>query len=220
VILKLTDLRRSVVRIALFSFASVVMAGCFDSVPLPVSATYLPDRTAPPVSGAEDIPVKVEVKDTRRDQETIGEFHAPLGSRPITTSDDLARVLKSGVESELKDRGFVLEPSGAIVAIDLEKVEVGRYRNAGALLSPAEDGAAAIVAFNVKLKRGDGTVLYSKRISGAVRLPGLEDQTLSSGSQQALNYALARAVRNLMAEPGFMKALLASRPSSGKSAIS
>jgi hypothetical protein len=208
--------RHGVAKMTAGLVVSVAITGCFSGIPLPVSATYMPEPDVQQVTGAESVKVAVQVNDTRDDKMRVRDFNASMfgqsfANRPILTNDDLDRVVQSGVESELKDRGFELAPTGKLVAIDLEKVEVSRFRSQS-LLDSSEDGAAAVIVMMVRLKRSDGTVTYSKQVGAKSVLFGLEDQTLSSGSQQALNYALDKAVRNLMAEPGFIKALKAPAP--------
>jgi hypothetical protein len=52
---------------------------------------------------------------------------------------------------------------------------------------------------------------FPTQISGRASFTGTQNETLSSGWQRALNYALDRLVRNQMAEPAFINALQATR---------
>jgi len=68
--------------------------------------------------------------------------------------------------------------------------------------------AAAIM--NVQVKNNAGATLFSTRMSGAASLTS-HDETATALSQRALDYAIDNAVRNLVTDPAFIKALLATR---------
>ena len=70
-----------------------------------------------------------------------------------------------------------------------------------------DDEARAAALLKGEVRRKTGAVLYSKEISG--RIPFIiKGVTASAASQQALDYALDEAVRNLVADPAFMRAVL------------
>ena len=198
------------IRALLCIVSAAILSGCYNGVPLPISPTYTPDTTAQAVVGAEKIPVSVEARDSRANKAALGTYNPGFGSRPFVTSDDLAALLKSGVESELRDRGFELKSSGTTVLIDLQEVEVGRFVTPENLFGSEENRAAAMVVMNVTIKRLDGVEIYGRKIAGQSRLGDLSEQTASSGAQMVLNYALNKAVRTLMADPKFIQALMAS----------
>jgi uncharacterized lipoprotein YajG len=176
--------------------------------PLPVSLTYRPDSTVQSVTGAASTRVDVTVKDLRQDKSTLGDANTIAMSFPIITNDDLAQVLKSAVESELANRGFDLGAGGALAAIDLEGVAVDDHKTFN--VDNIND-VRAIVIIGAQVKPDNGKVLYSKVISGKIAFESSRNETFSSASERALDYALDEAVRNLMNDPEFIKALLATR---------
>jgi uncharacterized lipoprotein YajG len=181
--------------------ATVIIA-CADK-PLPVAFTYIPDRTVQPTSGAESVYIDVAVNDVRRVKDTLGETTLGIHTAQLVTQDDLSEVIKSGVESELINRGFELGSGNALIVIDLEEIAV---RNNTSAFSGDND-ARAVALLKGEVKRKTGAVLYSKEISGRIPLV-IKDVSASAASQQALDYALNEAVRNLVADPAFMQAVL------------
>jgi uncharacterized lipoprotein YajG len=175
---------------------------CADK-PLPVSFTYMPDRTVQPTSGAESVYIEVMVSDIRPIKDTLGEVTAGIRTAQVVTRDDLPEVIKSGVESELINRGFELGSGSALIVIDLEEIAV---RNKISTYS-GDSHVRAMAILKSEIKRNSGAVLYSKEISGNVSLL-IKDMTSSAASQEALDYALNEAVRKVVADPAFMQALL------------
>jgi hypothetical protein len=119
------------------------------------------------------------------------------------TQDSLAEVVKSGVESELINRGFELGSGNALIVIDLQEIAV---RNKISTYS-GDSHVRAMAILKSEVKRNTRAVLYSKEISGNVSLV-IKDMTSSAASQQALDYALNDAVRNVVADPAFIQAVL------------
>jgi uncharacterized lipoprotein YajG len=181
---------------------ATIIVACAEK-PLPVSFTYMPNQTVRPTSGAESVNVEVTVNDVRRVKDTLGETTSAIYTAQIVTRDDLSEVIKSGVESELVNRGFELGPGNALIVIDLEEIAVRHKISAFS----GDSKPRAMVILKSEVKRRTGTVLYSKEISGKVSLV-LKDMTSSAASQEALDYALNDAVRNLVADPAFMQAVL------------
>ena len=101
------------------------------------------------------------------------------------------------------------------MVVDLNRIEVKRTVKAGSWANIStpflEISTQAMAIMNVLVKRKTGEVLYSKQISGKASFTGTQNETLSSDCQRGLNYALDRLVRNQMAEPAFINALLATR---------
>jgi hypothetical protein len=181
---------------------ATVCIACADQ-PLPVSFTYMPNRTVRPISGAESVKIEVTANDVRRVKDNLGETSAGFQSLPIITHDSLAEVVKSGVESELINRGFELGSGNALIVIDLDEITV---RDKISFFSGAHT-VRAIAILKSEVSRTTGAVLYSKEISGKVSLV-IEDMSQSAASQEALDYALNDAVRKVVADPAFMQALL------------
>ena len=139
----------------------------------------------------------------RRVKDNLGETTAGFRSAKLVTHDDVSQVIKSGVESELINRGFELGSGNAIIVIDLEEIAV---RNKISTYNGDSD-ARAVALLKSEVKRKTGAVLHSKEISGQVSFV-IRDVSESAASQQALDYALNGAVRNLMADPAFIRAVL------------
>jgi uncharacterized lipoprotein YajG len=182
---------------------ATMIVACADK-PLPVSFTYIPNRTVQTTSGSESIYIEVTVNDARSVKDNLGEATEGFHSIPLVTHDDLSEVIKSGVESELVNRGFELGSGNALIVIDLEEIAV---RNRISAFSGDSD-LRAVALLKSEVRRKTGAVLYSKEISGQVSLV-IKDMTISAASQEALDYALNEAVRNLVADPAFMRAVLA-----------
>jgi uncharacterized lipoprotein YajG len=85
-----------------------MLAACVNGKPLPISLAYTPEQTVVGVSGAQFVYVDVTVNDKRSAKETVGEFSSDVATRPIVTHDDLTKLVKSALESELRNRGFEL----------------------------------------------------------------------------------------------------------------
>jgi uncharacterized lipoprotein YajG len=194
---------------------AAMLAACVNGKPLPISLAYTPEQTVVGVSGAQFVYVDVTVNDKRSAKETVGEFSSDVATRPIVTHDDLTKLVKSALESELRNRGFELGAGNAVVVVDLNRIEVKRTVKAGSWANISrpflEISTQAMAIMNVLVKRKTGEVLYSKQISGKASFTGTQNETLSSDCQRGLNYALDRLVRNQMAEPAFINALLATR---------
>ncbi|MGA2410681.1 MAG: YajG family lipoprotein, partial [Candidatus Binataceae bacterium] len=151
----------------------------------------------------------VKVKDIRQYKATLGDAGDSIGTNPIVTGDDIDAVLRSGVESELRNRGFQLGAGNALVMIELEAVAV-RDRTPLAALYIANN-ARAMVIIGAQVKPANGPVLYSKIIDGKAAFGARATETYSSISERALDYALDDTVRNLAGDPKFIEALLATR---------
>ena len=176
---------------------------------LPVSLTYAPAPIVQPVPGAEAVHVEVMVQDLRQDKSTLGDVKTAFQEVPIATDDEPSQLLKSAVESELRDRGFELGTGDISVMIDLEGVAVEDHRSVSLYSIDSTNEVRAIVIIGVQVKSHAAAVLYSKIVNGKVAFGS--NGTGSSASQRALDYAFDEAVKNLMRDPEFIKALLATR---------
>jgi uncharacterized lipoprotein YajG len=170
---------------------------------LPVSLTYVPDPTVQSTRGAESIYIEVKVNDLRPVKDTLGEATAENRTAQVVTRDNLAETIRSGVEAELINRGFELGSRNALIVIDLQEIAV---RDKISIYS-GDSNVRAMAILKSEVKRKAGALLYSKEISGKVSLV-IKDMTSSAASQEALDYALNEAVRNVVADPAFMQALL------------
>jgi uncharacterized lipoprotein YajG len=183
---------------------ATILVACAQK-PLPVSFTYMPNRIVRPTSGAESVNIEVTVNDVRRVKDNLGEATAGFRSVQIMTRDDLSDVIRSGVQSELINRGFELGSGNALIVIDLEEIAVRNKMSFG-----GDSKVRAMAILKCEVKRKTAEVIYSKEISGKVSLV-IQDMSESAASQEVLDYALNDMVRNLVTDPTFIKALLTTR---------
>ena len=198
--------RTALQRAAALLLAFILLACSAQSLPL--SLTYTPDHVLQAVSGAESVYVEVAVNDSRPDKITLGKLSAGIVSIALITHDDVAQVVKSGVESEMINRGFEVGPGNALVIIDLDQIEV--LTTQPFMSSQPTNVARAAAIMSVQVKGKTGATLFSTQMSGAASLT-THDETASAVSQRALDYAIDNAIRNLVTDPAFVKALLATR---------
>ena len=196
-------------RILVLAIAAA-MSACGSRPPLPLSLTYAPDPSAAAVPTAERVHVEVTVNDKRpnRDIEIKHGWNGVLLGNPFVNSNDLPSLISSAVQAELRDRGFELSPGNALVAIDLKEIEAkidNPFFQPG--LRPIFF-VRAMVIMKAEVARSSSQILYSKGIDGKNVLTVQKGETLSSGLQRALNYAIDDGVRNLMADREFIDALL------------
>jgi hypothetical protein len=184
-----------------------MVAGCGVGQTLPVALIYTPDQTVQSVNQADSVQVEVTVKDLRQNKATVGDAQIGFNIIPVVIYDDPTAILKSAVDAELRDRGFKLGSGNAQIEIDLVGMEVLERASidafAAAFGTTNVSSSRAIVVIATKVRRVSGTILYNKSISGKITLP--------RGVERPLDYALDNAVRNLMNDPDFIKALLATR---------
>jgi len=173
---------------------------------LPLSLTYTPDHVIQSVTGAESVDVEIAVTDSRPDKIALGKLSPGFVS--FITHDDVIQVVKSGVESEMINRGFEVAPGNVLVLIDLGEIKV-LVSQPFMSFQPTFVARAAVI-MRAQVKGKTGATLFSTQMSGAASLT-THDETATALSQRALDYAIDNAVRNLVSDPAFIKALLATR---------
>jgi uncharacterized lipoprotein YajG len=192
---------------------AAAIAACGSGPPLPVSLTYAPDPLVAAVPTAERVQVEVTVNDERPNKNTVGAFGVDvtpgrgfLSGVRIATNDDLTKLIRSAIQSELSNRGFELGPGNARVVVDLDGIEAKLGNDS--FVNP-HLMARAMVVMKVAVSSSSRNGLYSRGIDGKDISTVEKGETASSGLERALNYAIDDAVRNLMADRAFIDALLA-----------
>jgi uncharacterized lipoprotein len=182
--------------------ASVLLSGCAltqDSI----SLAYVPQTNAVPVAGASAVSVKVDITDSRSIKDRVGAKKNGFGMdmAAIISNDDVAETVKRAVHAELTDRGFKLADGDVLLLIDLNKFyndfKVGFWAG----------DAVAEVTMQAEIKKSDGSIVYSKLITGEGKNTNIQ---LASGTNAkiALDAALADAIAKLFGDPQFIDSLL------------
>ena len=164
-----------------------------------VSLSYVPQANVAKIDGADAVTVSLDVKDVRTIQDKVSAKKNGFGMEmaAIIAKEDVARTVKSAIEAELANRGFRLGGGGVSVISELSKFysdfKVGFWSG----------DAVAEVTMNVQVKKADGSIGFSKLVTGA---GGKENLQLASGSNAkvALDTALKDAVSKLFNDAAFI----------------
>jgi hypothetical protein len=108
-----------------FTAALLFMSCVHAAVPSTVSISYTPEKIVQPVKGAGA--VTVTVNDLRADREKVGNTTGMIlkaGNGVITSAESVTVIVKTAMESELRNRGFTLSGGGASVRIDVTQFDV------------------------------------------------------------------------------------------------
>jgi uncharacterized lipoprotein len=167
-----------------------------------VSLSYVPQTDVTKLEGADAVTVSVEVKDVRtmKDKVSVKKNGYGMEMAAIIAKEDVAETLRKAVEAELVNRGFVLATGGISVISELSKFyndfKVGFWSGT----------AVAEVTMNVQIRKADGTIGFSKLVTGEGTKENLQ---LASGSnaRDALDAALKDAVTDLFNDTMFINAL-------------
>jgi uncharacterized lipoprotein YajG len=157
------------------------------------------------VAGADREPVKIEAVDARLIRNRVGQWFTndPVA---ITATNDPVPVLKRAVEDELVNRGFRLSDKGIVLAVQLEKL-YGTL-SASDWAGQAKDSTAT-AEISVRIKKSDGTILYSTAATGQAEKPKL---TSKADATALFADALQDCLARLFANPSFVNALLSASP--------
>jgi len=188
-------------------FAVTFFSGCALTKDY-VSLSYVPQANVAKIDGADAVTVKVDVTDIRSIKDKVSAkkngYGAEMGA--IIAKEDVADTLKKAIEAELANRGFRLSGGGVAVATELSKFysdfKIGFWSGS----------AVAEVTMNVQVKKADGSIGFSRLVTGEGVKENLQ---LASGSNAkvALDAALKDAVGKLFGDTAFVDALLkAGRP--------
>ena len=186
----------------LVAASAALMTGCAltkDSVTL----AYVPQANVAKIVGADTVSVRVDVTDVRTVKNKVSAKKNGYGMEmaAIIAKEDVAETLKKAVEVELANRGFRLSGGGIAVAAELSKFysdfKVGFWSGS----------AVAEVTMNVQVKKADGSIGFSKLVTGN---GGKENLQLATGSNAkvALDAALRDAVSKLFSDAKFLDTLV------------
>jgi uncharacterized lipoprotein YajG len=188
---------------------TIWLIGCVEvATPSSVSISYTPEKTVQPVKGAGT--VSVTVNDLRADQNKVGNEMGAVtkaGDRPILANENVEVVVRSAIETELRDRGFTIGRGTATVAIDISEFNVQRVVEvSNVLLMVRSYHSHADVLMHVAVIGGKRGSLYAKLIFG-------QSSSRDSADQENLDNALHKALQDLFADQRFTNAILAAERS-------
>ncbi len=153
------------------------------------------------MAGAEGVKVKVTMDDQRKEGELVSKrinvFGIEMGK--IVSTNDVAEVIRGAIEQELALRGFS-RGDDALVTCELHK-----FWNHFVAGFWADDSFGE-VDLMIQVKSRDGTVLFSKVLTGE----GKESNVQVDGGRNAkpaLEQALSMAIENLFQDPAFLPSL-------------
>jgi uncharacterized lipoprotein len=190
-------------------FAVTLLSGCASTKGY-VSLSYVPQANVVKINGADVVTVHVDVTDLRSMKDKVGAKRSNLAPgmdmAAIIATEDVADTLKRAIEVELANRGFRIGGGGMAVAAELSKFyndfKTGFWSGS----------AVAEVIMNVQVTKADGSIGFSRLVTGA---GGRENLQLGSASNAkvALDAALKDALGKLFGNTAFVEALLqAARP--------
>lgn len=173
-----------------------------------VSLSYVPQTNVAKVDGAEAVMVRVDVTDVRniKDKISVKKNGYGMEMAAIIAKEDVATTVRTAIEAELANRGFRLGGDGISLVSELSKF----YNDFKMGFWSAS--AVAEVIMNVQIKKADGSVVFSKLVTGEGRKEGM---WVASGSNAkvTLDLALRDAVDKLFSDAVFIDAMLkASKP--------
>ena len=182
---------------------AIGMLGACSSVQT-ISLAYTPATNVAPVAGASRVSLDVVSQDKRAQvKDQVGTIRG--SSRRIVADNDVADLVRKGIEQGLKDEGFVLAAGGLVVTVELQN-----------FYCDASLGPTAAVAFTVRARTGAGRTLYSHYYEGAGRAGILQS---ADNCKVALEQALGAAINQVIEDKALQSALLAAAnpPAPGKS---
>jgi Uncharacterized lipoprotein len=172
-----------------------------------VTVAYTPEKKVERVNGAGM--VVVTVTDLRANPNKVGSVTgaAPkAGNLKISTTTDVADVIRIAVESELGDRGFAVGSGIANVAIDVSQFDVQRVIIGGVWFGAQGYESHAQVLLHVEVTGPGHKRTYDRMIFG-------QSDSENGSDEATLDLALQRALQSLFADPKFTSAILAAERS-------
>ncbi len=169
---------------------------------------YQPQQWARKVNGAEQVALRVVVRDMRRDHARVSVKKNGYGMEmaPIVSAMDVAGFIRANVALELARRGFtVVDQAALIVNVDLRK-----YFNDFKIGFLSGDATAEVI-FDVTAFQtgpgGEGPPIFLGHFEGAGENNGIQ---LCSGenAKVALDAALTDAMRLMFSDRRFFAALM------------
>jgi uncharacterized lipoprotein len=162
-----------------------------------IGLRYTPRGAREQVAGAERIKVEVKMADSRLNREKLGTKMSGLGG--IAATNDVVELIKSAIEGELAQRGFI-RGNSVVVYGDLIN-----FSNEFKMGFWAGDSVADL-HLEVQVKVQAGNTVFTKR----VRTSGLEPNiqvAAGHNAKAALEQALAKGIEELFQDPGFIPSL-------------
>ena len=170
----------------------IFLNGCQTSE---ITMDYAPQKNVIPITGAEHVPVKLDVVD-RRVKQWVGQVPTyDSGDEFIYATNDVVAVLKKSLGDELVSRGFKLSGSGVPVLVRIDTLWGGNTL------------FGARVGLNVEVREMNGMIAYSTSVTGKARshIFWWDDGKIVKA---ALDDALRNCLANLFADKSFTTALL------------
>jgi uncharacterized lipoprotein YajG len=168
---------------------------------------YQPQQWARRVSGAEQVAVRVVVRDMRRDHARVSVKKNGYGIEmaPIVSAMDIAGFVRANVALELARRGFTVGQTGLVVNVDLRK-----YFNDFKFGFLSGDATAEVI-FDVSAFQmgpdGEGPPIFLGHFEGAGENNGIQ---ICSGenAKVALDAAFVDAMRMMFSDRRFLATLM------------
>lgn len=182
--------------VALAALVGLGLTACssLDDERVPLASAPLVSTT--PLPGANHVNLVVSAVDRRaQPQDGIGIKFSYIKSSRFLPANDIADVIRDAVAGELKAEGFVLGPGGSAVTIDIQNVFFAR--------------GAANVTFTLYARDAAGATLYRRTYEGNAR-PSFNVNPLGTQAHNALQQALADAIRQMADDKALQMALLSS----------
>ena len=165
---------------------------------LPIS--YVPQQSAQPIKNADAVSVEVKVEDLQ--PQTFNYF---MGN-PHYLVKDAPETIKGAAETELKARGFKIGGGGAIVIIQLGRLEATCETDNFSMYITSRGS----LSMRVQVQPQTGKVLYSEMIGGEAS-PKYAFGWMTKCATPELQGSLSDAFKRLFDDPAFTAAILATR---------
>ena len=149
--------------------------------------------------------VTITVNDLRADREKVGNTTGMIlkaGNGVITSAGSVTVIVKTAMETELRNRGFTLSSATASVRIDVSQFDVQHVVIRDQLLLLQSYHSQAEVLMHVEVIGAGGKRLYSRLVFG-------QNDSDRNSDQETLDLAVQKAFRDLFADPNFISAILA-----------
>jgi uncharacterized lipoprotein YajG len=185
--------------------AAIALSGCALTQER-ITLQYNPQENVVLATGAENISVEVNLIDQRPEKSnkvSVKKNGFGMEMAVISSDEDVPTVIKRIMETELKARGFQINPGSAIVKIN---TDLGRFYNDFKNGFFAGD-AVAELAMSVNVMTKTGYLLYSKHVNAQGIAANIQLNT-GNNARIALNDALQKSMKILFEDNTFVNALL------------
>jgi len=206
-LMKKSPKRRQGLRALGSSALALLFMSCLQVItpaaPSTVLISYTPENLVQPVKGAGA--VRITVNDLRADQDKVGNTTGMVlkaGNGVITTAESVKAIVKTAMESELRNRGFTLSGGTASVKIDVSQFDVQHVVVMNQLFLLKSYNSQAKVMIHVEVTGAGDKHLYSRLVFG-------QNDSDRNSDEQTLDLALQTALQDLFADPNFIAAILA-----------